>query len=685
MKKVTLGILLVVASLPALSYADMFGSSMCGGAFSCGQQIVKESSDVRTPPGPVVQPSVDASVMGSCGVALPTSQSYQARPAGVACGSGGDNRPRKPAPIPDDIMDKWSIRSRSGKGTVALEEMQEIRHMDEKLTGSIDYSVVESWSYQEKVGGFNSSRCGTEMVAMTCYQERTETYTTQDWVEGDCDRWEDPPPPPPPVTNNAGNSFVPSYDNSPAPARRQQNTTSTTIIPASPYRNSNTSPAPKTYQGESRKDIGNYMRAIPTTKPSGAPKRRSSIDLEEILQNHNAIKAEPKELACDATPHREIAQYRQCIHHQQVLKTFSHTRAATPYIYACTVPRAKYCEWLETRQASRACPTQTIHYTVEYLHDPNWKPGYKSADNDPARDYSPMIPNKFDLLPGETESRQVYINGISGNSGSILRPSMNITSHWNAYTVATSPDVRCEFGNKTAEAHFQVSTVGRIKQKAPRLLEMPGDDQQALKFDKGRPSEMHLVDGARDMMLDASTLSRSFPGQENIDPKYFKTHADEERASAARGWWVDTRFRLQLFRKDNWSREVSVTEPNTPDSNQVNYYMSAITIGLEGQGAMERFYRPSGPVEFIFGSIYKKFGVELTPGQQYYLRVQVINRGLSFYESGCRGGKRVCEGENAADSSYSEPLDIPFVADPNIDNRSWFKKLKDLQERLKPF
>lgn len=317
-----------------------------------------------------------------------------------------------------------------------------------------------------------------------------------------------------------------------------------------------------------------------------------------------------------------------------------------------------------------------MRYEASYAHDPKWTPSYRDPSGNEVRNYSSIIPNKFDLLPGEVEQRRVLLN--RGGASTQLRLEFDIKSKYNEYRVEPVT-LACAY-KATDKARFDVNTVGRMMAKAPRLLELPSDGEP-LEFDRGRPSRIKLVDGARREMLDASELSRAFPDVEGVNPEYFKTNKGEEQAPTKQGWWAETRFRIQLLTKDKWGREMTISVPNTFDSNQAQYYMNNLTIGLEGQGAMERFYRPSGPLEWALGGLYKQFGMELTPGRTYYVRVQLVNRGLPFYESGCRGGKRVCEGQDATKDSYSEPIDIPFVADPTIDNRSWFKWLKDVQER----
>ena len=669
-------LLAIQFSLPLVANAGdpRFDSSVCGGNVSCSSQNIDERSDNRQPLGPVVQPQVTSEVMGSCGKALPLDQSYKASLNGISCGSGGDNRPRKTARIPDDVMEKWQGTKMAGKGLDGQIDMQAARKMDEKLSGTIDYPVTESWNYKVVEGGFDATHCGTSPLEMNCYVNRTETYYTyEDRNDGACDTWAADPPP---EQQNSGSGYTGYSGQSNTTAPRSNSDGSSGY--AAPRDNPPPQrQAPATIRGESKQDFRNNFNSVPSgNRPTGAPARRknSMLDLNEILTDFNSVTDRPLTTRSIGAS-REIAG--ACIHYALVRHQISHTRSLGAVSYRCTVPRPNYCTWESTRLSSRACPKQTLKYTVDYLHDPNWKPGYKSSDKNEARDYSDMIPNKFDLLLGESEERQIVLNKNS-QSSSKLNVQLNVVSKYNDYKI-NPVELECKF-NVAADVKLEVNTIGRKKTKAPSLLELP-EDGKPLKFDKGRPSYIHLHDGARSEMLDASTISRAFPGTSNVDPQYFKTHPKESEPANGTGWWVNTKFKIQLFFNDGNGEPVSVISPNTPNVNQVRYFMDSLDIGLEGQGAMDRVYRPTGPLEYVFGGVYRHFGLALTPGQKYYLRVQMVNGGLPFYESGCRGGKRVCEGETASKDSYSEPLDIEFTADPKIDNRTWFKKFADWQIR----
>jgi hypothetical protein len=382
---------------------------------------------------------------------------------------------------------------------------------------------------------------------------------------------------------------------------------------------------------------------------------------------------------------REIAQSRQCVRWERVQRPVKRTRSAGRISYACKVMRPKFCTWLETREGERRCPNQSVKYAVEYLRDPNFKPGYVAPNGDEARAYNSMIPNKFDLLPGESEKRKIFVNQNARTLSPELHASLQIDgqacvagggscrSHWNEYKVEPAKAIKC-VPNQAEELKIQVATLGRIKQKAPRLLRRPKDDEVpddhkdgGLRISNGKPVSAYFIDDARELMMDASKISRGFGKNEN--------------QGLAGGWWVDTRFKLQLFRRDRKGRLMSMTLPMKFESNQAKYMSDSITISLIGTSTLDRFYRPSGPLEFAMGYVYKHFGTELSPDTEYFMRVEVVNRGLPFYESGCTGGKMVCEGEEATKDSYSEPLDLKFKT-PKDHKSSWFRWFKDVQESL---
>ena len=718
MRKILFTALSILLATPLASLAEPSGSE-CKLPYSCGPERVLESSDKREA-GKVVQDEVESPIEGLCGSPLPAKEAYGAVNKAILCGSASEEKNREPAPIPEAMLDKWTQRYTSSKGKLGLEETQEIRRMDEKLAGELPLRMVETWTWKEKVGGFNSARCGEESIDMQCYKERTEEYTDYEWREdrSNCIDWYTPPPPP---RDNGGTTIVPvpvpgagsrhddrrndrpitnpggGYRSDPPPQRRD---------PPPVQRQ----PDPPARRGESKTDLGKKWDSIQTSKPQGAPSRpatapsrpaapsrpsapsrptssggrRAMLDMNQILNQMN--EGVVREAIQSPIASRGLAQSGgYCRQYGQKQVPVKRTRSAGRVTYDCKVSRAKWCTWYETRDGERACPNQKVKYTVEYLHDPQWKPGYVSPDGDPARVFNSMIPNKFDLLPGESEKRKVFVNQGEHTMSAELRASLQIDgqacvaggascrSHWNEYKVEPSKPIACVPNGKD-ELKIQVSTIGRIKRKAPRFIRQPKEDEvpddhpdKGLRVDKGRPVSAYFIDDAREYMLDASKISRGFGKDEN--------------AGLASGWWVDTQYKLQLFTRDKKGRLVSMTLPMKFNSNQAKYVRDSITISLTGTSSLDRFYRPSGPLEFVMKNVYHYFGTELSRDTEYFMRVEVVNRGLPFYESGCKGGKMVCEGEEATTDSYSEPLDLKFRTPKDLP-RSWYRLWKDINESI---
>src|SRR5690606_30791958 len=106
---------------------------------------------------------------------------------------------------------------------------------------------------------------------------------------------------------------------------------------------------------------------------------------------------------------------------------------------AITETRMRSCLHDEARHETRHCSDEVMNYEANYERpDLNvWGPGTSADDRgiDPLKRYHDIIPNKYDLLPGETESIQIY--NTSGNfslfdSGSTsLEPYVEFGDPWN--------------------------------------------------------------------------------------------------------------------------------------------------------------------------------------------------------------------------------------------------------------
>lgn len=411
-------------------------------------------------------------------------------------------------------------------------------------------------------------------------------------------------------------------------------------------------------------------------------------------QNHQVEQIDDQSsllhLVGDRNPARSCAQYgRKCVAYRCAAYgtkpvTVWTTQDLGVYKYSCTKTRPLWGEWLVTRRQSRSCRPQPVAVSVEFKTSPDWKPGYINKEQ-PHRSYHDSLPNQWDLLPGESEKISMIANQ---GSGSRITPSVSICSRlnkrtgvceeggWNDYQVKPTT-ITCQYAPKL-NVIIPIETLGRNVRKAPNPLKVTtdGDKGTSLTFgeNQSRPSAVLLEDTSRTSMMDAAENSRTFGTNDEKDSK---------GASASGGYWLETRFKMRLLRIFPGGTQERTTIPNTFGSNQGDIFDKTMTISLEGKDGLDRLYRPGGPAEFIFGGVYKHFGVELTPGANYVLKVSLVQRGLPWYITGCHDGKKLCEGEDGTNDSYSEEVDIPFTANPKVDNRSWFTIWEDFQKRFR--
>ena len=653
MKNLVLGILLAI--LPAISFADE-----CTGDYRCGNsetfdQPYRAAQPVIQDVGPVVK--------GSCDDNLPSSRSFRAVLQGVTCGEAAQRNVRLPLEVPKEVRSKWDVLSRSGLAD-AQARMQQIRQQDVKWSAELQIPMYESWTWQQRVGGYDASRCPMEKFDTTCSRPREEKYVYT-WYTTVCDLYEDDEPSSP-NTGFGGGGFSSGsgssgYSGSPGSGRR-----------STPFNDS----SPKSRGGGHGEDYKDNRKRARDSWGSLENEYQPVNPLDNILS-----------LASDRSPSSQ-----HCVKSHQVKHTELRWRATTPYTYSCVRQRPSWCTWPETRSETRACKNHKVKYDFEFAKDQNWRPGFVDRSDAGVRSYNDILPNRYDLLPGEKEEIFVYANtGIS----TTVKPKIVIKNglpghdkNWNEYSYRIEPEVvRCQFGMQP-QFKLSVLTEGRIQQPAPNPLTY--DKSTVFEFDstgaKNRPMSLVLMDNSRETELKAAENSRNFPrlqGEGEHDPNalYQDNGVPLKGASSSGGYWQESRFKLQLFRKDKWGRDVRVTvKPESYSYDQIDVFRDTLTISLEGKDGTDRFYRPGGPMEWMFGRLYKMFNAELTPGREYFVRVKVVSRGLPFYESGCQDGKAICQGENGDDEAYSDALDIPFIAKEKIDGRSMFRRFKDWQE-----
>lgn len=613
------------------------GNGQCSGSSRCGDEYIT-GVDNRVRPR-VVQP-LGPVLKSPCGGTIGSAESYQSIIHDVVCGEGAIAKNRLPLAVEKELMSEWDVMSRSGIAD-AQDRMQQMRQADISWSGRIEFPMWESWTYQKLVGDFNGAQCQYEDWHTTCARDREvqEEYLEDVTDYSNCLDWEEEP----------------DYSSSES---------------SSAFGGSPSTPSSNPYGSDLGSDSG-------------------SNSYESNYENHvdDAFDRYPDSIrAIDVA--RDPAG-KKCIRYGTKKERRTRWVKANRLEYNCLKQRPRWCTWFVDQKISRSCPNHTAKFNLKYNKDESWKPGYVHA-GDRVRDYHDLLPNKFDLLPGEFEKIVTY---STLGRGTVLKPAVVFDSQWNDYSAKATPSsLVCKYGMQP-EIEYEVTTVGRKKAKSPNLLALPVEDDGSEKspFEGGSsgvmqlPFKMELVDRSRAMMLQASMMSRTFPRPtgaiDRDEQAIHKTMKNNEAIATAQdmGFWVDTQFKVQLFRYDKWGRKVRMTPSNQFASNYVDMFDDFVTLNFENGRLPNKFYAGIGPLQSIFGMVWNIFGVELSPGAKYSMSVQILQRGLPFYESGCSDDRDSCEGEVANSRSFSEPLEVEFTAGKDV-SRSLLRRLKDWQE-----
>ncbi|HRK08330.1 MAG TPA: hypothetical protein PLZ57_11220 [Pseudobdellovibrionaceae bacterium] len=350
----------------------------------------------------------------------------------------------------------------------------------------------------------------------------------------------------------------------------------------------------------------------------------------------------------------------------------------------CYRTEANFCEWEEEHSVSRHCSNEKLSYKIRMEKpDANWAPG-----RDPR--FLDILPNKYDLLPGEWEEFTLISNL---GRGSQIRPRIDIENAWNRYQADFSASAfRCE-KNSPQSLEVSVRTVERIKRKSPNAFALPVDRQgrvrealareqiglDSAQFGAGEPYSIRLQDTSNAMILAAARQSRRF---ENLDGEVATVAQGPEALSVREsGFWKDTQFRVRLILKESIGRNVRISQDLVTHSGVVQSEGDEVLLSLQGENGVNSFYRASGPLEAVLGGFWGQTRYRLQPGRHYELRIAMMQRGLPFYESGCDSGDAQCEGEAANHRFFSEDLVIDFQADSRVDQRGYWQRFVDWHRR----
>jgi uncharacterized membrane protein YgcG len=643
-------------------------AELCSGTFSCNRE--EQAPDDRRALD-VQQPRSDSAVQGNCSV-LPRGRDYQARPLPLKCGGGTDFKLRERYPHPQENLDRNFEFLQIGNREAA----QKALLAEQTWTQKIPFDVVENWIYKVKRGAYTDCRSRSgyleggeqETYQTTCYRRgRKEKVVRKVHKQLEyCSRATPKPEPREESQPSGGGSFgggsigggsfgggstgggsvgggsQPQRRSDPPPPRREE---------------------PKRGRGESEKEIKDrsrrgYDSSIESEKLKDAD-RMPSQSLRRIApRTAEPTRGSTPTYGCDQWSTRDDGSYDEEV-----------WQDVDDLAYSCMKVRNRWCTWLEDESASQACPEKkSAVITVAYKTPSDWNPKNPKYDD--------QLPNKSDLLLGESEIVKTGVNASASGVSPTLVPTAQFanelksrTKAWNEYRDEWIPSTAtCQY--KDVAFALNVHTLHRNVQSAPNPLVIPkenGSDKPFVGLDeKGRPANLSLVNPTRWLVLDRSNLSRTFGESAKESDAGKKVSLAKDTAliysGITRKFLENTRFWMRLWMIEGDSK-VKISRFREFDINKASPDGENLNISLEGKFGMPAFYRMAVSFEKIFGF----FGgdVALDPAAKYAIEIKLAQPSFDgIYLSGLDNDPTLDDEEKkmVSDKAYSESKYIPMPA-----------------------
>ncbi len=380
--------------------------------------------------------------------------------------------------------------------------------------------------------------------------------------------------------------------------------------------------------------------------------------------------------------------------------TKTHTRTVTrngkTETETYTTQEMRSCWHDEARSEARHCSSETMKFKAGFVRPAltDWNPKTEG--------YYDVLPNKYDLLPGEVEDVQIFSNG---GQSTTIRPSSDIGDPWNEYGYAVNiaghgASAPCAF-NKTYELDVRITTNKRLQKRGPNAFRRPidqfGREIESLEWNvapnpkagepeiRALPRKMRLTDSSEVIIAALSRQTREYEAEiekakDDAGEAGNVTKSETRKFEQQAGFWKDTYVRIKLYMIEPYARDVRVAQ---------RLYLRGADVNEEGQYHIELvssdpkkdMYRASGP---FVESFWNNFKVNLEPGRPHEFYVSMFNKGVPFYAQDCEDAKYKTHwncrlGLRGEDSWYSKELPIPFMTDRGYDARGWLETLNDFQ------
>lgn len=325
---------------------------------------------------------------------------------------------------------------------------------------------------------------------------------------------------------------------------------------------------------------------------------------------------------------------------------------------------------------SRHCSNEVLPFNANF-HRPTtqqWGPDAAGVT------YYDELPNKYDLLPGESEDVQIYNTGNGlFSSGDSMKPYVAVGDAWNKYKFDIQPtSMACVFGGGGYHLNVIVYTEGRTKKRSPNPFRLPvnrfGKDVEPIQWtmDHSMAHGLLFSDASAVVISSMARNSRAFGQEAEIakaeaeqSRKAVGSNQKEVKEANESGFDKDTRFRLKLIKVIDWARDVRTTE---------NFYGRGAQFAKGAKSEhyevdLQDFYHASGPWS---DRLWHWVTSNAEPGYKYEFRLSMYQKGVPFYyqEEDFYVG-----GEN---NWFSKELPIAFeIPTTASDHRGGTQKLAD--------
>ena len=327
------------------------------------------------------------------------------------------------------------------------------------------------------------------------------------------------------------------------------------------------------------------------------------------------------------------------------------------------------CVHDEDRTSERFCSNETLTYQAEFVRpsEREWNPETPG--------YLDILPNKYDLFPGEKEEVTVHSNYRRNRT---LTPLLSVKKPRNDYQTLIQfqgtrlSSMACEVDSPKS-LDIKIYTSHRLTQSQSPNAFVKGQD--ADQFEISPIRWLYSVNkNGRVVPTRPDSLVLRDEGAE-LAEMFSKETRHGELNPSWKTFYKNTIIRLRLVQRglNLWkSRKIYLR------SNQISIDEFGNHVFPLHQDGNNLFSRKAG----FFGNLKNWFKVALQANKSYTLYVSVYQKDMPFYAQACdESSSYFCRLFNWESKYYSEEIPIDFETADRIDYKKLMKNITEVVEK----